>query len=65
MSAHTTTRNPVNVAISATVFTSLSKSGESVRGIEGVISYAGRQDNVAIRQAAFFALAVNLLMVVG
>ena len=53
------------VAISATVFTALGKSGESARWIEGVISYAGRQDNLAVRQAAFFALAVNLLMVIA
>ena len=30
-----------------------------------MISYLGRQDNIAVRQAAFFALAINLLMVVG
>jgi DHA2 family multidrug resistance protein-like MFS transporter len=30
-----------------------------------VISYLGRQDNLAVRKAAFFALAVNLLMVVA
>jgi DHA2 family multidrug resistance protein-like MFS transporter len=53
------------VAISATVFTALSKSSESARWIEGVISYLGRQDNLAVRKAAFFALAVNLLMVVA
>ena len=53
------------VAISATVFTALSRTGESGRWIEGVISYAGRQDNLAVRQAAFFALAVNLLMVIA
>jgi len=53
------------VAISATVFTALSNSSESVRWIEGVISYVGRQDNLAVRQAAFFALAVNLLMVIA
>jgi DHA2 family multidrug resistance protein-like MFS transporter len=33
--------------------------------MEGVISYLGRQDNVAVRQAAFVALAINLLMVVA
>ena len=27
--------------------------------------YLGRQDNLAVRQAAFFALAINLLMVVA
>ena len=53
------------VAISATVFTALSKSSESVRWVEGVITYMGRQDNLAVRKAAFFALAINLLMVVA
>ncbi len=53
------------VAISATVFTAVSQSGDSVQWIEGVISYVGRQDNLAVREAAFFALAINLLMVVG
>jgi MFS transporter, DHA2 family, multidrug resistance protein len=53
------------VAISATIFTAVSKSSGSVRWIEGVISYLGRQDNLAVRQAAFFALAINLLMVVA
>ena len=52
------------VAISATVFTALS-DGRPVGWMEGVISYAGRQDNVAVREAAFFALAINLLMVVA
>ena len=40
-------------------------SGRSFAWIEGVISYIGRQDNLAVRQAAFFALAINLLMVVA
>ncbi len=53
------------VAISATVFTALSDSNRSVAWIEGVISYLGRQDNLAVREAAFFALAINLLMVVA
>jgi len=53
------------VAISATIFTALSESSGSVKWIEGVISYLGRQDNVAVRQAAFFAIAVNLLMVIA
>ena len=53
------------VAISATVFTALSGSNRSIAWIEGVISYLGRQDNLAVRQAAFFALAINLLMVVA
>lgn len=53
------------VAISATVFTALSASNDSVDWIEGVISYIGRQDNLAIREAAFFAFGINLLMVVA
>jgi DHA2 family multidrug resistance protein-like MFS transporter len=53
------------VAISATVFTALSESDRSMQWIEGVISYLGRQDNLAVRKAAFFALAINLLMVVA
>jgi DHA2 family multidrug resistance protein-like MFS transporter len=53
------------VAISAAVFTALSADASSVHWIEGVISYIGRQDNVGVRQAAFFALAINLLMVVA
>lgn len=53
------------VAISAAVFTVLSGDASSVQWIEGVISYIGRQDNIAVRQAGFFALAVNLLMVVA
>jgi DHA2 family multidrug resistance protein-like MFS transporter len=53
------------VAVSATIFTALSGSNGSIAWIDGVISYAGRQDNLAVREAAFFALAVNLLMVVA
>jgi DHA2 family multidrug resistance protein-like MFS transporter len=53
------------VAISAAVFTALSGDNSAVAWIEGVISYVGRQDNLAFREAAFFALAVNLLMVVA
>lgn len=53
------------VAISATIFTAMSSSPEPVQWIDGVISYIGRQDNIAVREAAFFALGVNLLMVVA
>ena len=52
------------VAISATVFTVIS-DGPSVQWIEGVISFIGRQDNLAVREGAFVALAINLLMVVA
>ena len=53
------------VAISAAIFTALSVDRESARWLEGVITFAGRQDNVAVRQAALIALAFNLLMVVA
>lgn len=53
------------VAISATVFSALSADPTSVQWIEGVFSYIGRQDNIAIREAAFFAFGVNLLMAIA
>ena len=53
------------VAISAAIFTALSAERESTRWLEGVITFAGRQDNIAVRQAAMIALAFNLLMVVA
>lgn len=49
------------VAISAAIFTALASDASSVAWIEGVISYIGRQDNTVVRQAGFFALALNLL----
>jgi DHA2 family multidrug resistance protein-like MFS transporter len=52
------------VAISATVFWALAGDNSSVQWIDGVISYIGRQDNVALREAAFFAFAVNLGMAI-
>jgi len=51
------------VAISAAIFTALSGRDDSVQWLSGVITFAGRQDNIAIRQAAVIALAFNLLMV--
>ena len=53
------------VAVSAAVFTALSVDGASTRWLEGVITFGGRQDNVAVRQAALIALALNLIMVVA
>jgi MFS transporter, DHA2 family, multidrug resistance protein len=53
------------VAISAAVFTALSAGGESTRWLDGVITFAGRQDNLAVRKAALIALSFNLLMVVA
>ncbi|HYQ39887.1 MAG TPA: MFS transporter [Pseudomonas sp.] len=51
------------VAISAAIFTALAGDSGSVRWLEGVITFAGRQDNLAVREAAFIALGFNGLMV--
>jgi DHA2 family multidrug resistance protein-like MFS transporter len=53
------------VAISAAIFTALSADNAPVNWIAGVITFVGRQDNVAVREAAFFAFAANLLMIVA
>jgi DHA2 family multidrug resistance protein-like MFS transporter len=51
------------VAISAAIFTALSAEDEPFRWLSGVITFSGRQDNVALRQAAVVALGFNLAMV--
>lgn len=51
------------VAISAAIFTALRANPTAVNWLEGVITFQGRQDNLAIRQAAIIALAFNLFMV--
>ncbi len=51
------------VAISAAIFTALSANSESVAWIEGVITFVGRQDNLAVREAAIIALMFNVFMV--
>jgi DHA2 family multidrug resistance protein-like MFS transporter len=51
------------VAISAAIFTALGANNASVRWLEGVITFAGRQDNLAVREAAIIALGFNVLMV--
>ncbi len=53
------------VAISATVFTLINSDASSMQWTEGLISWAGRQDNLASREAAFAAMGVNLLMLVA
>ena len=53
------------VAISAAIFTALSASHDAMPWLSGVLTFAGRQDNVQIRQAALIALAFNLIMVVA
>jgi MFS transporter, DHA2 family, multidrug resistance protein len=51
------------VAISAAIFTALSANPAAINWLEGVLTFQGRQNNVAIREAAIIALAFNLLMV--
>ncbi|WP_086065369.1 MFS transporter [Bordetella genomosp. 8] len=51
------------VAISAAIFTALSGDNGSMNWLEGLITFSGRQDNVAVRQAAMVALGFNVLMV--
>jgi DHA2 family multidrug resistance protein-like MFS transporter len=53
------------VAISAAIFTAFSANDQSIQWLNGVITFAGRQDNVAVRRAAVIALGFNLLMVVA
>jgi len=50
----------MNIAVSITALFS-----GGIRWIEGVITFVGNQENVASREAAFFALVANLLMVVA
>ncbi len=52
------------VAISAALFTALSGDRASMHWLEGVITFSGRQDNLAVREAAIVALGFNVLMVV-
>lgn len=51
------------VAISAALFTALGADNGSVRWLEGVITFFGRQNNLAVREAAIVALGFNVLMV--
>jgi len=51
------------VAISATIFTALSSGVDSAHWMEGIITFYGRPDNVAVRAAAMIALAFNAFMV--
>ena len=53
------------VAISAAIFTALSAAQGSVSWIAGVLPFVGRQDNLAVREAALLAFGANLLMIVG
>jgi len=50
------------VAISAAIFTALSATADSTHWLDGVITFQGRQDNLAVRQAAVIALMFNVYM---
>jgi DHA2 family multidrug resistance protein-like MFS transporter len=52
------------VAISAAIFTALSLNQASANWLNGVITFLGRQDNLAVREAAIIALGANVVMVV-
>jgi MFS transporter, DHA2 family, multidrug resistance protein len=51
------------VAISAGIFVGLSAIDTPGSILDNVITFSGRQDNVAIREAAIYALLFNLFMV--
>ena len=51
------------VAISAAIFTALNANDASVQWLQGVITFVGRQDNLATREAAMVALGFNLMLV--
>jgi DHA2 family multidrug resistance protein-like MFS transporter len=53
----------LGVAISTGIFAGLSSIDAPLSVLDKVIQFEGRQDNVAIRQAAMIALGFNLLMV--
>ena len=52
------------VAISAAIFTAFSANSAGMNWLDGVITFAGRQDNLTVREAAIIALGFNVLMVV-
>jgi DHA2 family multidrug resistance protein-like MFS transporter len=51
------------VALSAVIFSTLGANPAAINWIEGVITFQGRQDNLAVRQAAIIALTFNVFMV--
>lgn len=53
----------MGVAISGAIFASLGADDGGVRWLDGVITFSGRQDNLALREAAMVALGFNLVMV--
>lgn len=55
----------IGVAVSSGIFTAMSGDGDNGEWLNGLITFTGRQDNLAVRQAAMVALALNLLMVIA
>ena len=53
------------VAISAAIFTALSADQGGLNWLPGIVTFAGRQDNLAVREAAIIAFGANLLMIVA
>lgn len=51
------------VAISAAIFTALRADHGAGQWLEGVVTFYGRQDNLAVREAAIIALMFNVFMV--
>lgn len=52
------------VAIASTVYTAMAGDNAGIQWIEGVISFVGNQENLASREAAFFAQLTMLVMLV-
>lgn len=53
------------VAISATIFTAMNASERSAHWFEGLVAFAGREDNIVTREAALVAYGVNLIILVA
>ena len=51
------------VAISAAIFSGFNANPAAVTWLEGVLTFQGRQNNLAVREAAMIALGFNILMV--
>ncbi|HTM67488.1 MAG TPA: hypothetical protein VL093_14270 [Flavipsychrobacter sp.] len=54
----------LGVAISTGIFVGLSAVDAPNNILDNVLTFEGRQDNIAIRQAAIFSLLFSLLMVI-
>ena len=50
------------MAISAAIFTALSGDASAVSWLQGIFEFAGRTDNIAVREAGMIALYFNFAM---